>query len=201
VWALEKQTSHPTHHYPVMSLAEVCALPVADLAADDCVLFLWTTVPLWRKAFEVLDAWGFEYKSGLVWDKEIPGMGYWVRGQHELLLLATKGHPPPPLTENVPTSVIRERRREHSRKPEASYALIERVFPDLPKLELFARQPRPGWEVWGNETGKFAQVADPAPLSRTAGYTDHSSCAEADADSNHASARPCVQVRRRRGQR
>jgi N6-adenosine-specific RNA methylase IME4 len=158
VYALDKQTSHPTHHYPVMPHDKICALPVAELAADDCVLFLWTTSPLWRKAFEVLDAWGFEYKTNLVWDKEKPGMGYWVRGQHELLLLATKGHPPLPRTENMPISVIRERRREHSRKPEASYALIERMFPDLPKLELFARQTRPGWDVWGNETGKFAEV-------------------------------------------
>jgi N6-adenosine-specific RNA methylase IME4/ParB-like chromosome segregation protein Spo0J len=155
VWALEKQTSHPTHHYPVMSLAEVCALPVAELAAADSVLFLWTTVPLLEKTFEVIRAWGFQYKSGLVWDKEIPGMGYWVRGQHELLLLATRGNPPLPATENVPASVIRERRREHSRKPDEAYARIERMFPDLPKLELFARQARPGWDAWGNETDKF----------------------------------------------
>jgi N6-adenosine-specific RNA methylase IME4/ParB-like chromosome segregation protein Spo0J len=158
VWALEKQTSHPTHHYPVMSLAEVCALPVAELAADDSVLFLWTTVPLLEKTFEVIRAWGFEYKSGLAWDKEIPGLGYWVRGQHELLLIATRGNPPLPSTQNVPASVIRERRREHSRKPEASYVVIEGMFPDLPKLELFARQCRPGWDVWGNETEKFGEA-------------------------------------------
>jgi N6-adenosine-specific RNA methylase IME4 len=65
-------------------------LRLAELAADDCVLFLWTTVPLCKKTFEVLRAWDFEYKSGLVWDKEIPGLGYWVRGQHELLLIATR---------------------------------------------------------------------------------------------------------------
>jgi N6-adenosine-specific RNA methylase IME4/ParB-like chromosome segregation protein Spo0J len=155
VYAPDKQISHPAYHYPPMSLDEIKALPVAKLAFKDCVLFLWTTVPLLRVTFEVLDAWGFEYQSGLVWDKEISGLGYWVRGQHELLLLATKGKPPLPATENVPASVIRERRREHSRKPEASYALIERMFPDLPKLELFARQRRPGWDVWGNETDKF----------------------------------------------
>jgi N6-adenosine-specific RNA methylase IME4/ParB-like chromosome segregation protein Spo0J len=165
VYAPDKQISHPAYHYPVMSLDEICALPLAELAADDCVLFLWTTVPLCEKTFGVLRAWRFEYKSGLVWDKEIPGMGYWVRGQHELLLLATRGNPPLPATENVPASVIRERRREHSRKPEASYALIERMFPDLPKLELFARQARLGWDVWGNETGKFAEVGKPAPLA------------------------------------
>jgi N6-adenosine-specific RNA methylase IME4/ParB-like chromosome segregation protein Spo0J len=155
VYAPDKQMSHPANHYPPMSLDEIKALPVAKLAFKDCVLFLWTTVPLLRTTFDVLDAWRFEYQSGLAWDKEIPGLGYWVRGQHELLLLATKGKPPLPATENVPSSVMRERRREHSRKPEISYAIIERMFPDLPKLELFARQKRPGWEVWGNEVGKF----------------------------------------------
>jgi N6-adenosine-specific RNA methylase IME4 len=142
VHAPDKQVSHPAYHYPVMSLAEICALPVGELAFDDSVLFLWT--------------------SGLVWDKEAPGLGYWVRGQHEFLLLATKGKPPLPATENVPASVIRERRREHSRKPEAAYTIIERMFPDLPKLELFARQQRPGWDAWGNEVNKFENAAQTA---------------------------------------
>ena len=155
VYARDRQVSHPAYHYPVMSVAEICALPVAGLAADHCVLFLWVTVPVLERAFEVLSAWSFAYASGGVWDKEVAGMGYWFRGQHELLLLATKGNPPLPPTENVPASVIRERRREHSRKPEAAYAMIEHMFPDLPKLELFARQARPGWEVWGNEVNKF----------------------------------------------
>src|SRR5262249_42016249 len=194
IYAPDKQISHPAYHYPVMSLDEICTVPIAELAADDCVLFLWTTVPLCEKTFEVLRAWGFEYKSGLVWDKEIPGLGYWVRGQHELLLLATRGNPPLPATENVPASVIRDRRRDPPRKPEASYALIERMFPNLPKLELFARQTRAGWDVWGNETGKFAEVADPAPLSRTAGYASHGSGSE-PAESSDASAWPLSQVR------
>jgi len=169
VYALDKQRSHPANHYPVMPLDEIKALPVAKLAFKDCVLFLWTTVPLLREAFEVLDAWGFEYKSGLVWDKENPGTGYWVRGQHELLLIATRDSPPLPSTENVPASVIRERRREHSRKPEASYVLIEKMFPNLPKLELFARRKRPGWDVWGNEVGADTTPDDGIPdyLRRT----------------------------------
>jgi N6-adenosine-specific RNA methylase IME4/ParB-like chromosome segregation protein Spo0J len=156
VHALGRQTSHPSHHYPVMAPDDISALPVADLAANDCVLFLWATVPHLECAFDVIRAWGFEYKSSLVWDKEMIGMRYWVRGQHEPLLIATKGNPPLPPTSAVPASVIRERRREHSRKPEASYAIIERMYPELPKLELFARQIRPGWDVWGNETDKYA---------------------------------------------
>jgi len=146
---------HPSEHYPTRSVAEICALPVPDIATDDCLLFLWTTVVHLENAFEVIRAWGFEYRSGFVWDKVNPGLGYWARGQHELLLVAVKGSPPTPPVDCLSPSVIRETRREHSRKPEASYAIIERMYPDLPKLELFARQARPGWDVWGNETGKF----------------------------------------------
>jgi ParB-like chromosome segregation protein Spo0J len=90
---LGREHSHPAQHYRVMSLAEICALPVADLAAESCVLFLWTTAPCLEQAFEVIRAWGFEYKSNLVWDKELIGMGHWVRGQHELLLVGSKGTP------------------------------------------------------------------------------------------------------------
>jgi N6-adenosine-specific RNA methylase IME4 len=142
-----------------MSPAEIRALPVADLAAESCVLFLWTTAPCLEQAIEVIRAWGFEYKTGLVWDKEIIGMGHWVRGQHEHLLVASKGSPPLPPTESVPASVFRERRREHSRKPKASYRIIESMYPALRKIELFARQTRPGWDVWGNEVG-MATVSD-----------------------------------------
>jgi len=129
------------------------------LAADDCVLFLWATVAMLEEAFEVMKAWGFCYKSNMTWDKEIIGTGYWARNQHEHLLIAARGDPPKPPPAVMPASVIRERRREHSRKPEASYAIIEAMYPDLPKLELFARQARSGWDVWGNETGKFAESA------------------------------------------
>jgi N6-adenosine-specific RNA methylase IME4/ParB-like chromosome segregation protein Spo0J len=151
--------THPSRHYPVMTIDDICGLPVADLAADDCVLFLWTTPPQLADAMRVIEAWGFAYKTGLCWDKERAGTGFWMRGQHEHLLIAVKGTPPLPPLAACPASVIRERRREHSRKPEASYAIIERMYPDLPKLELFARQARPGWDVWGNETGKFGEVA------------------------------------------
>jgi N6-adenosine-specific RNA methylase IME4 len=151
-FAAGRARSHPSHHYPVMQIDEICALPIADLAADDCVLFLWTTAPQLAETIEmVLKAWGFTYKSGLVWDKEVAGLGFWARGQHEHLLIATRGNPPLPPQEATPRSVIRERRREHSRKPEARYAIIESMYPELPKLELFARHARPGWDCWGNE--------------------------------------------------
>jgi N6-adenosine-specific RNA methylase IME4 len=138
-------------HYPTMKLGEICELPVSDLATEAAVLFLWTTGPCLKEAFGVLRAWGFQYKSQLVWIKDKIGLGHFVRGKHELLLVATKGDMPCPLPANRPDSVIAAPRREHSRKPEASYAIIERMYPDLPKIELFARHARPGWDAWGNE--------------------------------------------------
>jgi len=121
---------------------------------------MWTTAPQLSVSIRMAeDTWGFTLKSGLVWDKEIAGTGFWVRGQHEHLLIFIKGNPPLPPMKDVPASVIRERRREHSRKPEASYAIIERMYPDLPKLELFARQRRNGWDAWGNEVPGDEAVA------------------------------------------
>src|SRR5262245_2382662 len=143
------------NHYSTMALDEICALPVPSLVSPDAVLFMWTTVPHLRESFDVLVAWGFEYKTNIVWVKDKIGLGYFVRNQHELLLVATRGDMPSPSPANRPPSVISGPRREHSRKPDEAYALIEAMYPALPKLELFARQRRPGWDVWGNETDKF----------------------------------------------
>jgi N6-adenosine-specific RNA methylase IME4 len=143
------------NYYPTMSLDEICALPVLSLAAPDAILFMWTTAPHLQESFQVLAAWGFEYKTNAVWVKDKIGLGYFVRNQHELLLVTTRGDMPSPSPANRPPSVISAPRREHSRKPDEAYALIEAMYPALPKLELFARQRRPGWDVWGNETDKF----------------------------------------------
>jgi N6-adenosine-specific RNA methylase IME4/ParB-like chromosome segregation protein Spo0J len=144
------------NYYPTMSLDEICALPVLSLAAPDAILFMWTTAPHLQESFQVLAAWGFEYKTNTVWVKDKIGLGYFVRNQHELLLVAIRGDMPSPSPANRPPSVISAPRREHSRKPDEAYALIEAMYPALPKLELFARQRRPGWDVWGNDTDKFA---------------------------------------------
>jgi N6-adenosine-specific RNA methylase IME4 len=138
-------------HYPTMEHADICKLSVPDLATDIAVLFMWTTLPHLQKAFEVLAAWEFEYVSNIAWVKDKIGLGYWVRNQHELLLIARRGDMPAPLPANRPPSVIEAPRREHSRKPDEAYELIERMYPDLPRIELFARQARPGWAVWGNQ--------------------------------------------------
>jgi N6-adenosine-specific RNA methylase IME4 len=161
-------------HYPTMELQEICGLPVADIATDDAILFMWTTVLfMWttvshlREAFEVLAAWGFEYKSNAVWVKHTHGLGFFVRGQHELLLIATKGDIPCPLPANRPSSVINAPRREHSRKPDETYGLIEQMYPELPKIELFARNARKGWARWGNEAETAPDDGIPNFLRRT----------------------------------
>jgi N6-adenosine-specific RNA methylase IME4 len=141
----------PENHYPTMALDDICGLPIADLATLDAALFLWTTGPHLRQAFEVLEAWGFEYVSNIAWLKDKIGLGHWVRNQHELLLIARRGDMPTPTPASRPSSVISAPRREHSRKPDEAYEIIERMYPDLPKIELFARNAREGWAAWGNE--------------------------------------------------
>jgi N6-adenosine-specific RNA methylase IME4 len=138
-------------HYPTMALADICALPVAKLAAPKAALLMWTTAPHLRLSFEVLDAWGFEYVTNLVWVKDRAGLGYWVRNQHEHLIFARRGDFPTPEPELRPPSAIVAPRREHSRKPDEAAALIEHMYPGLARIELFARSARPDWTVWGNE--------------------------------------------------
>jgi N6-adenosine-specific RNA methylase IME4/ParB-like chromosome segregation protein Spo0J len=138
-------------HYPTMPLEEICELPVAGLATRDAVLFLWSTAPHLPHALDVLKAWGFAYCTNLVWRKDRIGTGYWLRNQHELLLIGRRGSFPAPEDRVRPSSVLDAPRREHSRKPDAAYVLIGRLYPELPKIELFARGKREGWAVWGNE--------------------------------------------------
>jgi N6-adenosine-specific RNA methylase IME4/uncharacterized protein YoaH (UPF0181 family) len=140
------------NHYPTMTLEEICLLPVAEIATPDSVLFLWTTSPKLAESMQVIEAWGYAYKTCMVWDKERMGMGYYARQQHELLLISTRGAVPVPDPANRPPSVIRARRdNEHSAKPAEFYDVIERMYPDLPKIELFARGRRAGWAAWGNQ--------------------------------------------------
>jgi N6-adenosine-specific RNA methylase IME4 len=135
----------------ISAVDDICALPVADLATDDAVLFLWTTASHLQESWSVIQAWGFQYVSNIVWLKDKLGLGYWVRNQHEVLLICRRGDMPTPLPTNRPSSVIISPRREHSRKPDEAYELIERMYPELPRIELFARQARSGWDAWGNE--------------------------------------------------
>ena len=143
-------------HYPTLPHDELCALPVAALATPDAVLFMWSTVPHLAEALAVLAAWGFDYVSHMVWEKDKLGLGYWVRNQHEILLIARRGDFPAPPPSVRPPSVIHAPRREHSRKPDEFYEIIERMYPTLPKIELFARHARPGWAAWGNQIASEA---------------------------------------------
>jgi N6-adenosine-specific RNA methylase IME4 len=139
------------NHFPTMTLDEICALPVADLATDDAILYMWATAPKLAECMEVIKAWGFVYRTCAVWDKEIIGPGYYFRNQHELLLVSTRGKFPKPLPGTQPSSVYRERRGAHSAKPDFFRKMIETLYPDIPKIELFAREAHGGWAAWGNE--------------------------------------------------
>jgi N6-adenosine-specific RNA methylase IME4 len=129
---------------------------VQSIAAKDCILFLWTTAPLLRESLEVVAAWGFQYKSCAVWDKERIGMGHYFRIQHELLLIATRGSPGTPPDTLLQSSVHREKRGRHSKKPEYFRKTIESYYPSAKRIELFAREESPGWAVWGNEADSAA---------------------------------------------
>jgi len=138
------------NQYPTMCLEEIKAIPIP--AANEAALFMWATAPKLQEAFELMDAWGFTYKTCAVWDKEKIGMGYWFRGQHELLLVGTKGAFSPPDAGRRVSSVYREARGAHSKKPDYYYGLLEAMFPGENLLELFARRRySKKWEVWGNQ--------------------------------------------------
>jgi N6-adenosine-specific RNA methylase IME4 len=137
------------NHYPTMSLDDIKALKVP--AADDAVLFLWATVPMLPQALELMAGWGFTYRSNFVWVKDRLITGYWTRNQHEHLLIGTRGDIPAPAPGEQYSSMQTAKLGEHSAKPATFGEMIKEMFPTLPRLEMFARGPRLGWDVWGNE--------------------------------------------------
>lgn len=151
------------NHYPTMSVEQIKALPVKEISAKDCALFMWITFPCLYEALEVLEAWGFVYKTvAFVWIKQnrrsdslFWGMGYWTRANAELCILATKGHPHR-ISAGV-HQVIISPVEEHSKKPDQVRERIVELMGDLPRVELFARQVPPGWDVWGNEVDSSIQ--------------------------------------------
>lgn len=147
------------NHYPTMDTAAICNLlaQMDSPVTGDAVLFLWATNPMLPDAFRVMQAWGFSYRHHWIWDKEVAGTGYWGRDRHELLLIGKRGNPPAPLAGTQPETVHRERKRKHSAKPAWFAEQIERLYPDVPKLELFCRSPRPGWDAWGYEAAGRAE--------------------------------------------
>lgn len=156
VWSGAGKDRAAENHYPTMTQAQIEALPVEAMAADDCALFMWAVMPQLPEALAVIKAWGFEYKTcAFVWVKQTKdeerfatGMGYWTRANAEICLLATRGSPAR-LNADV-HQVIASPRMEHSRKPDDAAERIMRLVPG-PYLEMFARSPREGWDVWGNQ--------------------------------------------------
>lgn len=137
------------NQYPTMTVEDICKMEVP--IDDNAVLYLWATSPKLLEALKVMDAWGFTYRSQAIWDKEKIGMGFWFRGQHEILLVGVKGKFSPPESSLRISSVIKEKRGKHSKKPDKIRECISRWYPDKNKLELFARTKTKNWDVFGNE--------------------------------------------------
>jgi N6-adenosine-specific RNA methylase IME4 len=162
-WSAKGTGRNAISHYDCLDFPALAALPVSDLAADNCALFLWATDPLLPRAFELIKAWGFEYKTvAFYWVKlnsaakhdadYFTGLGYWTRANPEQCLIATRGKPPRK-AKDVRRLVV-EKRREHSHKPDCVRERIERLVAG-PYLELFARETKKGWDCWGNQAGLF----------------------------------------------
>ena len=160
-------------HYPLMKIEDICALPVGDLADTDCALFLWATMPLLPEAFQAIEAWGFTFKTcAFVWVKSnrnkdgfFVGMGHWTRANAEICLLATRGKPKR-ISKSVRQLIVAPR-REHSRKPDEARERIVELLGDVPRVELFARQTPPGWDVWGNEVDPTIDLSFGQVVQRT----------------------------------
>ena len=157
VWSKKGVGRTAENHYPTMSIEDIRALPVSDLAADNCALFLWITFPQLHEAFSLIESWGFTYKTAaFVWVKQnrkLPslfwGLGYWTRANAEVCLLATRGSPK--RRSAAVHQVILSPVEQHSKKPDEVRERIVTLMGDVPRVELFARQQTPGWDVWGNE--------------------------------------------------
>lgn len=162
-WSAKGTGRNAVSHYDCLDFDALAALPVSKLAAEDCALFLWATDPLLPRALELIQAWGFEFKTvAFYWVKlntkakhdadYFTGLGYWTRANPEQCLLATRGKPSRK-AKDVRRLVV-EKRREHSRKPDCVRDRIERLVAG-PYLELFARESKRGWECWGDQRSLF----------------------------------------------
>jgi len=144
-----------------MSMEELKDLPIPDTADNDSQLWIWTINTYLHETFHLIEHWGFEYRWTVVWDKEKIGLGVWLRGQVEYLLLATKGDARQRIGHHGQegtafTDIFREPRREHSRKPKKAYQIIE-ALSIPPRIEFFARDRRAGWDWYGNQLSPTIQ--------------------------------------------
>lgn len=163
-WRYEKRREDITHRaavpYPDMTIDEIKNWEqdnggVSGLALDDCILWLWTTNAHMKQAYEIAEHWGFEVKTILTWIKDKMGTGDWLRGKSEHCLMCIKGKPVINLTNQ--TTILNGPLREHSRKPDEFYQMVDELCPGL-KIDIFSREQREGWETYGNERQKFAEA-------------------------------------------
>lgn len=138
------------HHYPTMSIQELCDMPLPEIEKD-AVLFLWVTSPILEECFEIIKAWRFEYKASFVWNKEKHNYGHYNSVRHELLLICTRGSCLPEVPKLYDSVITIERTERHSAKPEKFREIIDELYPNGKRIELFARTKVKGWESWGNE--------------------------------------------------
>ena len=167
------------NHYSTMNITDICALPVKDIAASDCVLFLWTTYPMLQEAMALITAWGFRYKSiGFQWLKTNKsgrgyffGLGRWTRGNTEPCLIAIKGKPYKFVQSQSISQIIEHPIMRHSAKPPIVRDKIIELMGDIPRIELFARESAAGWDCWGNEVpdGNTPPIFQPPKLIRESG--------------------------------
>lgn len=141
------------HHYPQMSIKELCDLPIIELSGDNSVLFIWATSPMLEDVFRVIKAWGYKYKASFIWDKVSHNYGHYNSVRHELLLICTRGSYTPEVNKLFDSVQSIKRSDNHSEKPEEFRTIIDTLYPSGKRIELFGRKLVPGWEVWGNELG------------------------------------------------
>jgi N6-adenosine-specific RNA methylase IME4 len=158
-------TGGALNHYPVMSIDDLKALPVNQIAADDCVLIMWWVGAMPQEAIDLVDAWGFKLKNmnGFVWEKLTVklkmffGMGYWTRAGSEAAIIAVKGKPK--AASHSVRAVSRAMAGAHSKKPSVFRRKAVKLCGDLPRIELFSRQEVKGWDCWGNQIKQLKQAA------------------------------------------
>lgn len=139
------------HHYDTLETPEICDMDWNGNLAADCILYLWTTAPKYPDALEVMESWGFRYKTQFCWVKPGIGLGIWARNQHELVLLGVRGKKKAPGRTELVSSVFYGPSGRHSEKPGYLQDMIDGQRPGVRKLELFARRRRMGWDSWGLE--------------------------------------------------
>lgn len=158
LWSAKGEAKSAQAQYTCMSIEDIKALPVSQLARGDALLWLWCTWPLLREAMDTVDAWGFKYVTGGAWAKRTKngkaafGTGYRLRSACEPFLIGIVGDP---VTTRSVRNLIDGLAREHSRKPEEAFSAAEQLMPNAYRVELFSRQGRRGWDAWGNQTGLF----------------------------------------------